>query len=418
MGVYCAGRKKELELPTTPLAEGAEGQVFLIPSEPGILAKIFFEPAVDNRRDKVEQIVAHPFADPPATDGHRRFAAPQEILLDHAAGAFVGYTMPLIPNAEALDEFFDPQGKRYRRDKTSFRVGLAISVAELVAEVHRHHLEITLGDLKPRNILADDMGRVALVDLDSVQLTTLRGATYLCPVASEYYKAPEVYRMDLRRQRREPSVDLFALAVIVFQLLLGGWHPFAAAGDLDLVGRIRRGEFPHVAGSPDRPPPGAPPFSALPVELQTIFIQAFVDGHWDAGARPTADVFVEALKRNAKALAHPKAVAPAATKAPAAAGRPRRVVRRGVAAVAAVAVAAISLGFFGVRWLHGEARAPEFASATMWDPGSAVTDDFRDPPRDPEEGTGTPRYWRRLRDGSDGRLSFEIADGTDTRRQP
>ena len=265
--------------------------------------------------------------------------------------------MPLIPNGEALDEFFDPQGKRYRRDKTSFRVGLAISVAELVAEVHRHHLEITLGDLKPRNILADDMGRVALVDLDSVQLTTLRGATYLCPVASEYYKAPEVYRMDLRRQRREPSSDLFALAVIVFQLLLGGWHPFAAAGDLDLVGRIRRGEFPHVAGFPDRPPPGAPPFSALPVELQHLFIQAFVDGNWNPGGRPTADVFVEALKRNAKALAHPNAVAPAAAKAPTAAGRLWRVLRRGVAAVAAVAIVAPTLGFFGARWLHGEARA-------------------------------------------------------------
>ena len=116
-----------------------------------------------------------------------------------------------------------------------------------------------------------------------------------------------------------------------------------------------------------------------------------MDGHWDPGARPTADVCVEALKRNAKALAHPKAVVPAATKAPAAAGRPRRVVRRGVAAVAAVAVVATTLGFFGVRWLHGEARAPEFASPTMWDPGSAVTDEFRDPPRDPEEGTGTPR---------------------------
>ena len=144
-------------------------------------------------------------------------------------------------------------------------------------------------------------------------------------------------------------VDLFALAVIVFQLLLGGWHPFAATDDLDLVGRIRRGEFPHVAGSPDRPPPEAPLFSALPVELQHLFIQAFVDGHWDPGARPTADVWYEALKRNAKALARPKAVvpAPAATKAPAAAGRPWRVVRRGVAAVAAAAVVAATLGFFG-----------------------------------------------------------------------
>ena len=54
----------------------------------------------------------------------------------------------------------------------------------------------------------------------------------------------------------------------------------------------------------------------------------------------------------------------------------------------------------------------------MRDPGIAVTDDFRDPPRDPKARTETPRYLRHLRDGSDGRLSFEIAEGTDTRRQP
>ena len=54
----------------------------------------------------------------------------------------------------------------------------------------------------------------------------------------------------------------------------------------------------------------------------------------------------------------------------------------------------------------------------MRDPGIAVTDDFRDPPRDPKARSEAPRYWRHLRDGNDGQLSFENADGTETRRQP
>ena len=85
--------------------------------------------------------------------------------------------------------FFDPQGKGYRRDKSSFRVGLAIAVAELVCELHRHELDITIADLKPHNILADGLGRVALIDVDSVQMTTIYGATYLCPVRSESHGA-------------------------------------------------------------------------------------------------------------------------------------------------------------------------------------------------------------------------------------
>jgi DNA-binding helix-hairpin-helix protein with protein kinase domain len=156
MRVYCPSRKEFLETAAEPLAPpGAEGSVFSIPAPgfAGIVAKIFVAPSADDRRAKVETLINHPFHDPPAKDGHRRFAAPQEILLDHATGEFVGYTMPLIPNADALDEFFDPQGKRYRRDKSSFRVGLAIAVAELVCELHRHELDITIADLKPHNIL-------------------------------------------------------------------------------------------------------------------------------------------------------------------------------------------------------------------------------------------------------------------------
>ena len=97
--------------------------------------------------------------------------------------------------------------------------------------------------------------------------------------------------------------------MIIFQILMGGWHPCALAGQADLADQIRRGTFPHVAGagSPDRPPPKAPPFGALPEELRHLFTQMFVDGFWDAGLRPTADEWVKALKQNTKALTRPPA---------------------------------------------------------------------------------------------------------------
>ena len=418
MLAYSRERKEVIEtLPDEP-AEGGEGWVYKT-TEAGTLAKIFKEPAAEHRREKVEALIASPPHDPPqAPDGHRRFAWPQELLYDVKTGEFFGYTLAQIPNSKPLDQFFDPGASEYR--EKSFRVRLAIAVAELIADIHRHHLMLVVGDINPSNILADARGRVALIDLDSVQMTTPDGQTYPCPVGSTYYTPAELIGLGkkLGQVRRTQEHDRFGLAAIIFQLLFDGCHPFAAVGnDCTPLDRIRAGDWPYTNGAPYRPPPSAPPFRALPQAMQTIFTRTFVEGHWDPTARPTAEDWVEALTQNEKALGRPPTAAPVlAPQVPPLAPAPRRGVTAYVAAAAVVAAAA--LGFFGARWLHGASRAPEFASPPMWDPGTAVTDVFRDRPRDPKARSEAPRYWRHLRDGSDGRLSFEIADGTDTRREP
>ena len=182
---YCPGRKEMVEVADSPLAAGGEGAVHLIPAHQGLVAKILKHPEADDRRARVETLIAH------SLHGSERwrFAAPEDLLLDRAAGQFAGYTMPLVSNADALDEFFDPGGTRYRRDP-AFRVGLAIAVAELVSEMHRNALDIVICDLKPQNILADDHGNVTLIDIDSVQMTTIRGTTYLSSAWSNFYLAP------------------------------------------------------------------------------------------------------------------------------------------------------------------------------------------------------------------------------------
>src|SRR5512135_2883085 len=135
--LYCPTRKELFETMPDPLAPpGGEGAVYSIPTHPNIVVKVFDEPQAHDRRAKVETLIAHPLR------GHGRFhfAAPQDILLDRAGGRFVGYTMPHILGAHALDQYFDPASKRFR--DLSFRVRLAIAVAELVCEAHRHELDI------------------------------------------------------------------------------------------------------------------------------------------------------------------------------------------------------------------------------------------------------------------------------------
>ena len=357
MLAYSRERKEVIEtLPDEP-AEGGEGWVYKT-TEAGTLAKIFKEPAAEHRREKVEALIASPPHDPPqAPDGHRRFAWPQEMLCDVKTGEFIGYTMAQIPNGKPLDQFFDPGTSEYR--EKPFRVRLAIAVAELIADIHRHHLMLVVGDINPSNILADARGRVALIDLDSVQMTTPDGQNYPCPVGSTYYTPAELIGLGkkLGQVRRTQEHDRFGLAAIIFQLLFDGCHPFAAVGnDCTPLDRIRAGDWPYTNGSPYRPPPSAPPFRALPQAMQTIFTRTFVEGHWDPTARPTAEDWVEALTQNEKALGRPPTAAPVlAPQVPPLAPAPHR----GVAAyAAAVVIAAAALGFFGARWLHGAARAP------------------------------------------------------------
>ena len=357
MLAYSRERKEVIEtLPDEP-AEGGEGWVYKT-TEAGTLAKIFKEPAAEHRREKVEALIASPPHDPPqAPDGHRRFAWPQEMLCDVKTGEFIGYTMAQIPNGKPLDEFFDPGASEYR--EKSFRVRLAIAVAELIADIHRHHLMLVVGDINPSNILADARGRVALIDLDSVQMTTPDGRNYPCPVGTPYYTPAELIGLGkkLGQVRRTQEHDRFGLAAIIFQLLFDGCHPFAAVGnDCTPLDRIRAGDWPYTNGSPYRPPPSAPPFRALPGAMQTIFTRTFVEGHWDPTARPTAEDWVEALTQNEKALGRPPKAAPvlAPQVAPVAPAP-----HRGVAAFAAAAVVAVAaLSFFGARWLLGAARAP------------------------------------------------------------
>ncbi|MDQ4078142.1 MAG: SH3 domain-containing protein, partial [Chloroflexota bacterium] len=103
---------------------------------------------------------------------------------------------------------------------------------------------------------------------------------------------------------RRPEHDYFALAVLIFKLLMGGHHPFQSrwlgAGEPPaLEHKIARGWFAYVT-TPDvpvAPPPRLPPLDSLPSPLTALVHRCFVVGHRRPEARPTPQEWVAVLRQ-------------------------------------------------------------------------------------------------------------------------
>src|SRR5205807_3008042 len=171
-----------------------------------------------------------------------------------------------------------------------------------------------VGDLNESNVLASETALVTLVDTDSFQVRDPQtGTIHRCPVGKPEFTPPELQGKAFRQLDRAPEHDAFGLAVLIFQLLMEGAHPFAGIvpGREDpppMAERIAAGRFPHRppraalfflrrrAAGPRRPNPLAPPFEILHPELRRLFVRCFVAGHRRPRARPGAQEWQRALE--------------------------------------------------------------------------------------------------------------------------
>jgi serine/threonine-protein kinase len=97
-------------------------------------------------------------------------------------------------------------------------VGLARRLTEVVAYCHEHR--VYHRDLKPENVLVSDDGRVTIIDfgialLEGAPRVTWRGLSGM--VGTPEYMAPE----QLRGERGGPETDVYALGLILYELLAG-----------------------------------------------------------------------------------------------------------------------------------------------------------------------------------------------------
>lgn len=250
------------------LASGGEGTIYDL--DDGTVAKVYHAARLTvGRRDKLEQMVSAGFRCPGV-------CWPQELLYDRN-GCFVGYRMQKARGRElqrclftrpALEKYF-PEWKK------TDTVRLCVTILEKICALHSQG--VILGDINPLNILVVSPEEVWFVDCDSYQI-----GGYPCPVGTVRFTAPEIQKKDFSTFLRTPGNEAFAVATLLFMIMLPGKSPYAQQGGGDLSDAIRAMEFPYPCGDnrSEHLPEGAWRFlwSHLPRYIKNYFYGTFQRG--------------------------------------------------------------------------------------------------------------------------------------------
>ncbi|WP_179475850.1 hypothetical protein [Mycolicibacterium vinylchloridicum] len=292
------------------VASAGEGTIHEVADRPEWVAKIFHRNKSDlaGRRDKLAAMIDSPPPGATGTDGFVVLTWPLHLI---DTRDMLGYVMPRIDtgNAVEIHTVSNPSNRMNPlpsapqwTPRMTWRhlLHVAANLCHAVDVVHR--VDAVIGDFQERNILVNDTSRVTLVDCDSIQFADSRGRQFFCGVGRPEFTAPELAGLDLSAAVRDKPSDLFALAIHIHLLLMGGNHPFlrgAWTGSGDQPSPLTLAASADWAGGPGsalHTHPLAPSPSFLPGEIRQLFGRAFTAGARDPSARPDAREWRDALQ--------------------------------------------------------------------------------------------------------------------------
>lgn len=283
------------------IGTGGEGTVYEIQGRDDLVAKIYHEPPTP---EKAEKLIAL------ARIGAERLfnlsAWPMDVVSDKAFGMkgnVLGFIMRRVGQAEEVHALHSPKSRLQKFPEASwaFLIYAATNIARAVAVMHEHGFVV--GDVNPKNILVTRKATITLLDCDSFQITA-NGKTYRCEGGFPEYTPPELQGVAFRDVERNEQHDCFGLAVVIFQLLFLGRHPFSGRflgeGEMPLERAIAESRFAYGSDAESRqmqPPPGTLALNAIPAPLGDLFRRAFLSRQ-----RPSASEWIEPLETLAKSL--------------------------------------------------------------------------------------------------------------------
>ncbi len=295
---------------SSEISAGGEARIYAVPNAPGMVAKIYHT-STDAHARKLSVMIANPPADPMLSQGHVSIAWPIDILQTaDISRQTVGFLMPRAPGMRPIADFYNPKTRRQQCPLFNY-LYLHRAACNLASSVHALHARgYVIGDVNESNILVTDTALVTLVDTDSFQVTDPQSGTiYRCPVGKLEFTPPELQSMQFDDIDRAPEHDRFGLAVLIFQMLMEGIHPYAGVfmggGDPPAIAeRISAGHFPYRNKKriPYDPVPIAPPLEILHPSLRKLFMECFAKGHRRPRVRPHASVWQNALHKAEKSL--------------------------------------------------------------------------------------------------------------------
>ena len=275
---------------TERIGDGGEGTVYKTNKNENVVAKIYSDKKLtSHKQSKIEMIIAAGLS----IDG----VCFPTARLYNSKGVFVGYLMPKAEGEKLGTSVFRGEKgmKRFFGSwKRSDLVTLAITILSTIKKIH--DLGILIGDINGLNILVKSPTEVYFVDTDSFQINE-----YPCPVGTLDFTAPEIQGKDYNCILRSVGNENFAIAVLLFRLLMFGESPYAQQGGSGIAHNISTGNFsfPLKGKGNNKMPKGdwICFWSHLPDKLQEIFYRTFRKGEtmYDERVRPGVEVWLKEL---------------------------------------------------------------------------------------------------------------------------
>lgn len=285
-------------------ASGGEGTVYAC-AEPHsqLAAKVYHEPV---KPAKIPKLYAMLQMQDSALRGV--CAWPLDTLHEGRQGRVVGFLMQKFVDYEELHNLYGPSSRKqeFPHADWAFLIATARNIAATYATIHNRSQVI--GDVNGKNCLVSKSATVTIIDTDSFHIIH-GGRHYLCGIGTSEFVPPELQGRNLSGEIRTANHDNFGLALLCFQLLFLGRHPFSGrykGGKEEMPLERAMSEFRfaysvQASAKQMAPPPNALLLSGVSPRLQNMFELAF-DRQGIFNQRPKAMEWVSALDELGKSL--------------------------------------------------------------------------------------------------------------------
>jgi DNA-binding helix-hairpin-helix protein with protein kinase domain len=284
------------------IGEGGEGAVYDVTSHTGMLAKVYHRQPSQEKYLKLQALVRG------KSDDILRIAAwPTDVVFDPITRQPIGFIMPKVADGKEVHLLYGPSTRinEFPSADWKFLLWAAQNIARAFGVIHQNgHV---IGDVNHASILVNERATVKLIDCDSFQVTA-GNHCYRCEVGVPTHTPPELQGVSFRNVNRTTDHDCFGLAVVIFQLLFIGRHPFAGIyphRDLALEEKIKQSLFAYGINAGRlgiKQPPKTPPLEIVGAPVATLFERTFSLDAASRSSRPTALEWLQGLDSLTKSL--------------------------------------------------------------------------------------------------------------------
>lgn len=278
----------------TKLGEGGEGAVWVSPVASNFAIKTYLKAMPSAQVDKLTAMTK-------IADASLLAAAawPTRLVYD-VNRCPVGFEMPKLSGQKPLHDLIGTKSRIKAFPNSNWQMLVHAAQNLALAFQGLHAKNIVVGDVNSNNVVIQDDARVLFIDCDSFQIKT-PGHTFRCEVGVPDYQPPELQNTPFGTVDRLPSHDAFGMAVMIFQLLFVGKHPFMGrllnpgAGGQSPGENISSGHYFYDARARQlgmSPPPASLSLGAVTPAVSNLFERAFRGRPQD---RPTASEWSQAL---------------------------------------------------------------------------------------------------------------------------